>query len=105
MSVTTHELLLALRAPNSGWLAAVVCALDEAMRDPDFAEPQRAMLRRLLDSDTIPAVVADAATERLHAFEKAVQSLYDSMLDAIPAVETETIVGRPNLTVCGGTAA
>jgi hypothetical protein len=105
MTVPTHELLLALRAPNSGWLAAVVCALDEAMRDPDFGEPQRALLRRLLETDTIPAAVTDAATARLHAFEKAVQSLYDSMLDAIPAVETETIVGRPNLTVCGGSAA
>ena len=50
MKVSTNELLLALRAPNSGWLAALICALDEALQDPDFAEPQREMVRSLLDA-------------------------------------------------------
>ena len=32
MKVPTPEVLLALRAPNAGWLAAMICALDEAER-------------------------------------------------------------------------
>ena len=50
MTTPTNELLLALRAPTSGWLAAVICALDEALLDPDFTEQHRAMLRNLLDN-------------------------------------------------------
>src|SRR4051794_3561827 len=70
MKVSSNELLLALRAPNSGWLAALVCALDEALQDPDFGEPQRALVRGLIDQGSVPAAVADAANERLARFEQ-----------------------------------
>ena len=50
MNVSTNEMLLAMRAPTSGWLAAVICALDEALLDHDFSEQHRDMLRSLLDA-------------------------------------------------------
>ena len=49
MSVPTNELLLALRSPTSGWLAAMVCALEEAVQDPSFSEHHRNLVRQLLD--------------------------------------------------------
>ena len=50
MKASTDELLLALRSPSSGWLAALICALDEATQDPAFTEHQRDLVRGLLDS-------------------------------------------------------
>lgn len=103
MKVPTHELLLALRAPNSGWLAALVCALDEALRDPDFGAPQRSLVRALLDQGTVPAVVADAANDRLAQFENAVGELH--ALIVAPVAEAVAVKpARPKLTLCGGLA-
>src|SRR5947209_19853553 len=48
MKLPTNELLLALRSPTSGWLATMVCALEEAVRDPDFSANHRALLTQLL---------------------------------------------------------
>lgn len=99
MKVSTNELLLALRAPNSGWLAALICALDEALQDPDFAEPQREMVRSLLDAGSVPRAVSTAANDRLARFEEAVQDLH-----ALLAPEQEpaaaTAPARPKLTLC-----
>ena len=92
MNVSSNEMLLALRSPTSGWLAAVVCALDEALLDPDFSEQHRDMLRSLLDAGQVPENVAAASQERLHQFEEAVQTLHEAMVDeeAAPFDETET---------------
>lgn len=103
MKASTHELLLALRAPNSGWLAALVCALDEALQDPDFGESQRRLVRALLDSGHVPDAVALAATERLERFEDTVKDLHS--LFVAPAAEPAAEgVARPKLTLCGNVA-
>ena len=103
MKVSTNELLLALRAPNSGWLAALVCALDEALQDPDFGAQQRELVRSLLDSGHVPQTVALAANERLTRFEETVKDLH-SLFVAGAEEPLRQSVSRPKLTLCGGTA-
>ena len=66
-----------LRAPTSGWLAAVICALDEALLDHDFSRAPRPAAR-LLDSGEVPAAVSAAAQDRLQRFEEAVQTLHEA---------------------------
>lgn len=97
MTVSNNELLMALRAPTSGWLAALVCALDEAMQDPDFCPRQRGMVRDLLDRDAVPACVSAAADQRLQRFEAALTDLHGAIFNepATPARGTEC----PKLTV------
>ena len=103
MKVSTNELLLALRAPNSGWLAALVCALDEALQDPDFGEPQRDLVRSLIDAGHVPHAVSVAANDRLARFEETVKDLH-SLLVA-PLVEpVNEAPARPKLTLCGSAA-
>ena len=103
MKVSTNELLLALRAPNSGWLAALICALDEALQDPDFGEPQRALVRSLLDAGMVPNGVAVAANDRLTRFEETVKDLHSLLAsgDGEPVAEVKA---RPKLTLCGSAA-
>jgi hypothetical protein len=103
MKVSTNELLLALRAPNSGWLAALVCALDEALQDPDFGEPQRRLVRDLLDAGGVPHAVAAAANERLVRFEETVKDLH-SLLVTPSAEPVAEVASRPKLTLCGNAA-
>jgi hypothetical protein len=100
MKVSTNELLLALRAPNSGWLAALICALDEALQDPDFAQPQRDLVRSLLDSGSVPNSVAIAANDRLTRFEETVKDLHSLLV--LPGAETMVAEApaRPKLTLC-----
>lgn len=99
MKVSTNELLLALRAPNSGWLAALICALDEALQDPDFGEPQREMVRSLIDAGSVPNAVALAANDRLSRFEETVKDLH-SLLVPEPEAQVATAPARPKLTLC-----
>jgi hypothetical protein len=99
MKVSTNELLLALRAPNSGWLAALVCALDEALQDPDFGEPQREMVRGLLDAGSVPNAVAVAANDRLTRFEETVKDLHSLLVIPEPEPAVAASV-RPKLTLC-----
>ncbi|HMM67778.1 MAG TPA: hypothetical protein PKC03_12645 [Dokdonella sp.] len=103
MNVSTNELLLALRAPTSGWLAAVICALDEALLDPDFNDQHREMLQSLLMAGQVPGTVAAAAQERLVRFEEAVQTLHEALIgdDESPA---EVTVARPRLSLCASAA-
>lgn len=103
MKVSTNELLLALRAPNSGWLAALVCALDEALQDPDFGEPQRALVRGLIDQGSVPAAVSDAANERLARFEQTVEDLHSLLVAPLAEAVVER-PARPKLTLCGSAA-
>lgn len=103
MKVSSNELLLALRAPNSGWLAALVCALDEALQDPDFGEPQRALIHGLLDAGSVPHAVSVAANDRLTRFEETVKDLHSLLVPNGPNPMPE-IVARPKLTLCGSAA-
>lgn len=101
MTVSANELLLALRAPTSGWLAALVCALEEALRDPAFGEPQRRMVQQLLAAGHVPYPVAHAANERLASFEATVQDL-QSLMGEIDEPEPAPVAQRPKLTLCVG---
>lgn len=103
MKVSTNELLLALRAPGAGWLAALVCALDEALQDPDFGAPQRDLVRALIDHGSVPLAVVDAANERLAQFEKTVEDLH-SLLVAPAGASVVAMSPRPKLTLCGSAA-
>lgn len=103
MKVSTNELLLALRAPNSGWLAALVCALDEALQDPDFGEPQRALIHGLLDAGAVPNAVALAANDRLTRFEETVKDLH-ALLVPTTSTAPADVPARPKLTLCGSAA-
>ncbi|MBN8482407.1 MAG: hypothetical protein J0L88_12560 [Xanthomonadales bacterium] len=99
MNAPTNELLLALRAPTSGWLAAVICALDEALLDHDFSPTHRQLLRNLLDAGEVPASVSNAAQERLQRFEEAVQTLHEALIgNPDPGVDAGT--ARSHLTLC-----
>jgi hypothetical protein len=103
MKVSTNELLLALRAPNSGWLAALVCALDEALQDPDFGEPQRDLVRSLIDAGSVPHAVAVAANDRLERFEETVKDLHSLLVPPL-SESVHEVSARPKLTLCGSAA-
>ncbi len=102
MKASNHELLLALRSPSSGWLAALICALDEALQDPAFTDHQRDLVRGLLDAGVVPQPVAVAANRRLESFEETVKDLQAYLVEAQPA-PPPPVATRPKLTVCGGT--
>jgi len=103
MKVSTNEALLALRAPNSGWLAALICALDEALQDEEFGESQRKLLRGLIDAGQVPRPIAVAANVRLAQFENTLTDLHAAL--AAPSVDAPALAhARPKLTLCGGTA-
>lgn len=103
MKASTNELLLALRSPSSGWLAALICALDEALQDPAFSDHQRDLVRGLLDGGQVPQPVAIAANARLESFEETVKDLQSYLLEVAPASASAPVAARPKLTVCGGT--
>lgn len=107
MAFSTQEMLLALRAPNAHWLAALVNALDEALRDPEFSPEQRVLLQQLLGAGIVPTSVARAAEARFERFE-------DSFADFMPGEYAEadlvaaappTAPARPKLTLVGNAAA
>jgi hypothetical protein len=103
MKPSTNELLLALRSPSSGWLAALICALDEASQDPAFSDHQRDLVRGLLDLGHVPQPVALAANSRLESFEETVKDLQTFLMDSTPVQVQPPVAPRPKLTVCGGT--
>jgi hypothetical protein len=105
MSVPTNELLLALRSPTSGWLAAMICALEEAVQDPSFSEHHRSLVRQLLDVDAIPAPVASAANNRLSRFEQAVSEMHSHLTGSREDVDVPVMTQRPKLTLVGSVAA
>ena len=107
MSVPTNELLLALRSPTSGWLAAMVCALEEAVQDPSFSEHHRSLVRQLLDTDKIPAAVSSAANTRLVRFEQAVAEMHGLLTGEVEAnaPASAPLAQRPKLTLVGSVAA
>jgi len=102
MKLPTNELLLALRSPASGWLATMVCALEEAVRDPEFSEHHRALLTQLIAAESIPAPVAAAAEDRLCRFE---QCVADTQAELVSAMIQPSQPARPKLTLVSSSAA
>jgi hypothetical protein len=108
MSIPTNELLLALRSPTSGWLAAMICALEEAVQDPSFSEHHRNLVRQLLDVDKVPTTVSAAANSRLARFEQSVSEMHDLVAGHdIESIEqpASPLNQRPKLTLVGSVAA
>jgi len=105
MKPSSTELLLALRSPTSGWLAAMVCALEEALRDPNFSDHHRELVRQLIDAKAVPATVAVAAEERLSQFEAQVADTQTGLLAALVEAPAAAPPARPKLTLVGSAAA
>lgn len=107
MALSTQEMLLALRAPNAHWLAALINALDEALKDPEFGIEQRAVLQQLLGAGIVPASVARAAEQRFERFEDSFADLVpgDASLDWPAATTAVAPPSRPKLTLVGSNAA
>src|SRR5579862_6623539 len=89
MHPPTAELLLALRSPTSGWLAAMICLIEEAGRDSSFNKHHRELMRGLLDIQSVPAAIAAAAQHRLNCFEQSVTEIQPNAVSAI----TELTIG------------
>lgn len=104
MQAPTNELLLALRSPTSGWLAAVVCALEEALRDPSFNAQHRDLIKRVLDSNSVPLPVAVAAEERLSHFEQSVAQSQIQLISSIAEPIAAPQPTRPKLTLVSNAA-
>lgn len=104
MNASSNEMLLALRSPTSGWLAAVICALDEALLDPDFSEQHQKMLRSLLDAGQVPENVAAASHDRLQRFEEAVQTLHEALVGDEAALFEAPVAATPKLRLCASAA-
>ncbi|MGH8040898.1 MAG: hypothetical protein ACREPN_02515 [Rudaea sp.] len=101
MQASPNELLLALRSPTSGWLATMICALEEALRDTDFNEHHRAMVQQLLEQGAVATAVAEAAEERLTRFEQNVAATQANLAAAVAATATTP---RPKLTLVSNAA-
>lgn len=104
MQAPTNELLLALRSPTSGWLAAVVCALEEAIRDPNFTEQHRDLIKRVVDADSVSLPVAVAAEERLSQFEQTIAQTQIKLISSIAEPIVATQPARPKLTLVSNAA-
>jgi hypothetical protein len=74
------------------------------VRDPDFTDNHRELVRQLLDVNAIPAPIASAAQDRLSRFEEEVSNtqveLYDSLSNSVAAQPS-----RPKLTLVSSVAA
>ena len=83
----------------------MVCALEEAVQDPDFSEHHRNLVRQMLDADAIPAPVAAAAEARLGTFEQDVAETQRKLAAAIAEPLQAAQPTRPKLTLVGSVAA
>ena len=89
MAATTPTLLLALRSRQSGWLATLIAALDEARANPDFDAQQQALFAELAAGAPIAASVRKAAMERQFAFD---HSMADELAAALEPAELPATV-------------
>lgn len=107
MALSTQEMLLALRAPNAHWLAALVNALDEALKDPDFSSKHRALVQQLLSAGIVPASVARAAEARFERFEDGFADLKPAEAGVDWTNDSPVVApaSRPKLTLVGNAAA
>ena len=107
MASSAHNILLALRAPNAHWLAALVNALDEALKDPSFGEEQRVIVAQLLEAGIVPASVARAAEARFTRDEESFGDYVPSSIEPEWPASTApaTSHSRPKLTLVGNAAA
>ena len=105
--LTDAEIMLALRAPDAGWLAVLTCVLDEANHDPNFSLRQRELLKQLVDQDMFSPTVAGTARRRAARFEDELNDETIAFND-IHDIHSETrsfdeapVAARPKLTLVG----
>jgi hypothetical protein len=75
------ELQFALRAPGSGPLAAVICALADWLEDPACNGQHRALIARLLAQGEVPGALADRAQHRLMSYADQVEALHGAVFN------------------------
>ena len=98
MRSTPHELAFALRSPNSGPFAAVVCALADLFEDPSFNEGHRVLLSQLLAGGEVPQFLAERAADRLTQFASSLEDLHREVMsegplfDELPALEAPRLL-------------
>mgnify|MGYP001600158348 CR=1 FL=1 len=106
MPAPNTEMLLALRNPKSGWLATMICALEEALKDVDFSEHHRTMVKQLLEQGSVSAAVSEAAEERLARFEASVLETQAGLAASVaaPLVASAALPSHPKLTLVSNAA-
>lgn len=106
MPAPNNEMLLALRNPKSGWLATMICALEEALKDVDFSAHHRAMVKQLLEQGAVSTAVSEAAEERLARFEQSVAETQAGLAASVatPLLATATLPARPKLMLVSNAA-
>ncbi|SRR5690625_1764339 len=92
------EIMLALRSPDSSWLGVLACIIDEAARDPRFDGHQRALAKQMLDADSLPESLINAARLRADCFE--VELEHAMSPEPVPVAHE-----RPKLTLVGSSGA
>lgn len=90
---TTSEILLALRAPDAGWLSVLASVIDEASHDAQFDARQRQLAMQLLANGSVPPLLAAAAHQRATRFEAELEDRFD-LIDT-------AATSRPKLTLAG----
>lgn len=102
MPAPNTEMLLALRNPKSGWLATMICALDEALKDPDFCASHRDMVMQILERGEISDAVYAAAENRLAHFEASIAETQTGLAAAVASTATQA--ARPKLVLVSNAA-
>jgi hypothetical protein len=106
VTAPTEELLFALRSPKNQSLAVLVCALDEALRDPAFTAAQREQIERILAAGAVAPSLRAAAENQVVApmLGQAAQSEdFADVLEWIGEAKPAT-AARPRLTLVGSAA-
>lgn len=108
MTASTEELLFALRSPHSQNLAVLICALDEALRDPAFGAAQREQIARILAAGTVAPTLRAAAENQVVAplLTADQPALEDDFADVLAWIEPSRAApkARPRLTLVGSAA-
>lgn len=104
MTATTEELLFALRSPQNQNLAVLICALDEALRDPSFSQTQREQIGRILAAGAVAPSLRAAAENQVVA--PMVATSTEDFSDVLSWIGEAKPVekARPRLTLVGSAA-
>ena len=102
MQALTNEMLLALRNPKSGWLATMICALEEALKDPDFSASHRDMVMQIVRNGEVSDAVYAAAENRLAHFEASIAETQTGLAAAVASTATQAT--RPKLVLVSNAA-
>lgn len=103
MTATSMDLLRALRTDGADWLAALVGALHEALRDDALDMRQRELLRGLLAAGEVPPLAAAEACRRLRRIDPGSTDCRIGLPEPSNTGSGDS-TARPKLTLCGTAA-